>query len=154
MIRRQRFARQPKKKTFFFFFSPHQKSCFFELIEYYTYQLLALYYLNYPLSMLIHGKTPPKLAIIFTNYSGGAVLRLTRKAGVSSSPVLVVHVLAYERVWLHRAVRVHLGHVHVVYEVNEPPAARGAVVAAGFLLQGFFQHGCVGDEPGSRVQGK
>lgn len=107
--------------------------------------------------MLIHGKTPPKLAIIFTNYnySGGAVLWLTRKSGVSmtSSPVLVVHVLAYERVGLHRAVRVHLRHVHVVYEVDEPPAARGAVVAAGFLLQGFFQHGCVGDGPRSRVQG-
>lgn len=72
---------------------------------------------------------------------------------MTSSPVLVVHVLAYERVGLHRAVGVHLRHVHVVYEVDEPPAARGAVVAAGFLLQGFFQHRCVGGEPRSRVQG-
>lgn len=58
----------------------------------------------------------------------------------------VVHVLAYDSVGLHRAVRVHFRHVHVVYEVDESPAARGAVVAAGFLLQRFFQDSCTGDE--------
>lgn len=58
----------------------------------------------------------------------------------------VVHVLAYDCVGLHRAVRIHFRHVHVVYEVNESPAARGAVVAASFLLQRFFQYSCMGDE--------
>lgn len=72
---------------------------------------------------------------------------------VRTSPVLVVHVLAYEGVGLHRAVRVHLRHVHVVYEVDECPAARGAVVAAGFLLQRFFQYRYMEDKPRSREQG-
>lgn len=62
------------------------------------------------------------------------------------SPVIVVHVLAYECVRLHRAICIHLGHVHVVYEVDQSPAARRSVVASRFLLEGFFQHSCVGDE--------
>lgn len=60
--------------------------------------------------------------------------------------MVVVHVLAYERVRLHRAVRVHLRHVHVVDEVDQPSAAGGPVVAPRFLLQGLFQYGCVGEE--------
>lgn len=60
--------------------------------------------------------------------------------------MVVVHVLAYECVRLHRAVRVHLGHVHVVDEVDQPSAAGGPVVAPRFLLQGLFQYGCVGEE--------
>ena len=55
-------------------------------------------------------------------------------------PALVVHVLADQRVGLHGAVGVHLRHVHVVNEVDQLLGARGAKVAAGFLLQGLLQN--------------
>lgn len=65
-------------------------------------------------------------------------------------PVVVVHVLAYECVRLHRAVRIHLGHIHVVYKVDESSAAWRSIVAACFLLKGLFQHRCAGEEWTSR----
>lgn len=84
---------------------------------------MALYYLNYPLSMFIDGKTPTKLPIFFTKLPWGEQFcsdHLQRGPSNDSgsqcetSPVPVVHVLPYDRVGLHRAVRVHLRHVHVV----------------------------------------
>ena len=48
--------------------------------------------------------------------------------------MVVVHVLADERVWLHRSVSVHFWHVHVIYEVDEPLAPWGAVIPSCFLL--------------------
>ena len=45
-------------------------------------------------------------------------------------PVLVVQVLADERVGLHGAIGVHLRHVHVVNEVDQLLGARRTVVAA------------------------
>lgn len=65
---------------------------------------------------------------------------------MTALPVVVVHVLAYECVRLHRAVRIHLGHIHVVYEVDQPSAAWRPIVAPCFLLKGLFQHRCIGDE--------
>lgn len=56
-----------------------------------------------------------------------------------ASPVVVVQVLAYECVWLHRAVHVHLRHVEVVDEVDEPFSRWGSKFTTGFLLQGFLQ---------------
>lgn len=54
-------------------------------------------------------------------------------------PVVVVQVLAYECVRLHRPVHVHLGHVEVVYEVDELFSRWRSKLTAGFLLQGFLQ---------------
>lgn len=58
-------------------------------------------------------------------------------------PVVVVHVLAYECMRLHRAVRIHLGHIHVIDEVDQSSASWRSIVTPGFLLQGLFQHRCV-----------
>lgn len=55
------------------------------------------------------------------------------------SPVVVVKVLAYECVRLDRPVNVHLGHVEVVYEVDESLGGRRSKFTASFLLQGFLQ---------------
>ena len=44
--------------------------------------------------------------------------------------MLVVHVLPDEGVGLHGAVGVHLGHVHVVDEVDQTLGARGTIVAS------------------------
>lgn len=52
--------------------------------------------------------------------------------------MVVVHVLADECVRLHGSIGVHLGHVHVIDEVDKPLAAGGAVVPPGLLLQGFL----------------
>ena len=71
---------------------------------------------------------------------------------MTALPVVVVHVLAYECVRLHCAICIHLGHIHVVYEVDQSSAAWRAVVAPGFLLKGLFQHGYVGDGYMSREQ--
>lgn len=71
---------------------------------------------------------------------------------MTALPVVVVHVLAYECVRLHRAICIHLRHIHVVYEVDQSSAAWRSVVAPCFLLKGLFQHGCVGDEWTSREQ--
>lgn len=73
---------------------------------------------------------------------------------MTALPVVVVHVLAYECVRLHRAVRIHLGHIHVVYEVDQPSAAWRPIVAPCFLLKGLFQHRCIGDERTSGNAGK
>lgn len=62
-----------------------------------------------------------------------------------ASPVVVVHVLPYERVRLYCAIRIHLRHIHVIYEVDQPSAAWRSVVAPRFLLKRLFQHRCVGD---------
>lgn len=66
--------------------------------------------------------------------------------------MVVVHMLAYECVRLHRAVLIHLRHVHVIYEVDQPPAAWRSIVAPCFLLKGLFQHGYVGEEWMSKEQ--
>lgn len=58
-------------------------------------------------------------------------------------PVVVVHVLAYECMRLHCAVRIHLGHIHVIDEVDQSSASWRSIVTPGFLLQGLFQHRCV-----------
>lgn len=71
---------------------------------------------------------------------------------MAALPVVVVHVLTYECVRLHRAVRIHLRHIHVVYEVDQPPAAWRSIVAPCFLLKGLFQNGYVGEEWTSREQ--
>lgn len=63
-------------------------------------------------------------------------------------PVIVVHVLAYECVRLHCAIRIHLRHIHVVYEVDQCSAARRSVVTPRFLLKGLFQHRCAGEGKG------
>lgn len=47
---------------------------------------------------------------------------------IRPSPVPVVHVLADEGVWGHRAILVHLWHVHVIDEVDQLLSAWGAVV--------------------------
>lgn len=58
---------------------------------------------------------------------------------ILSSPVFVVKVLAYERVRLDSPINVHLGHVEVVYEVDESFSGRRSKFTASFLLQGFLQ---------------
>ena len=57
-------------------------------------------------------------------------------------PVLVVQVLLDEGVGLHSAIRVHHGHVHVIYEVDELLAPRRAKITASFLLKGLLHHTC------------
>ena len=54
---------------------------------------------------------------------------------VPAVPVAVVDVLPDDGVGSHRAVLVHLGHVHVVQEVDELLAAGRTVVLTGLLLQ-------------------
>lgn len=51
----------------------------------------------------------------------------------------IVEVLADERVWLHCPVTVHLGHVEVVYEIDESFANRRSERTTSFLLQRFLQ---------------
>lgn len=55
-------------------------------------------------------------------------------------PVVVVQVLPKERVWLDSAVRVHLGHVHVINEVHQLLVAWRAVVLSRLLLQWLLHH--------------
>ena len=55
----------------------------------------------------------------------------------------VVHVLPDEGVGLHGSVGVHLRHVDVVYEVDQPFRARRAVVPARLLLERLLQHRCI-----------
>ena len=55
-------------------------------------------------------------------------------------PVGVVQMLSDERVRLNCTVRVHLGHVHVVDEVDEFLGARRTVVSPGLLLQRLLHH--------------
>lgn len=60
-----------------------------------------------------------------------------------SIPMTVVHMLSYERVWLHCAIFIHLRHIHVIYEVDQSFTAWGSIVTARFLLQGLFHHSCI-----------
>lgn len=53
--------------------------------------------------------------------------------------MVIIKVLAYERVRLDGPVDVHLGHVEVVYEIDESLSGRGSKFTASFLLQGFLQ---------------
>lgn len=64
----------------------------------------------------------------------------------TASPVVVVHVLPYECVRLYCAIRVHLRHIHVIYEVDQLSAAWRSVVAPCFLLKRLFQHRCITEE--------
>lgn len=60
--------------------------------------------------------------------------------------MVIVHVLAYECMRLDGAIRIHLRHIHIVYEVDQSSAAWRSIVAPGLLLKGLFQHRCVGEE--------
>lgn len=51
----------------------------------------------------------------------------------------MVHVLPDEGVGGHRPVLVHLGHVHVVNEIDELLIAWGTIVSASFLFQRLLQ---------------
>lgn len=53
--------------------------------------------------------------------------------------MVVVKVLADQRVRLDGPINVHLGHVEVVYEVDESLSRRGSKFTTSFLLQGFLQ---------------
>lgn len=57
---------------------------------------------------------------------------------VSVLPVVVVKVLAYECVRLDGPINVHLRHVEVIYEVDEPLSGRRSKFTASFLLQGLL----------------
>lgn len=50
------------------------------------------------------------------------------------SPVVIVQVLTYERVRLDGPINVHLGHVEVIYEVDESLCGRGSKFSTCFLL--------------------
>lgn len=54
-------------------------------------------------------------------------------------PVAVVQVLPDDSVGLHGPVGVHLGHVHVINEIDKLLIAWGAVISAGFLFQRLLQ---------------
>lgn len=77
------------------------------------------------------------------------IVNLLERQLLSIVPVLVVEMLSQECVRLHSSVGVHLGHVHVVDEVDETFGAWRAVVAAGFLFERLLEHalqhlrGCV-----------
>ncbi len=75
----------------------------------------------------------------------GFIHRFCTAACETALPVVVVHVLAYEGVRLHRAICIYFRHVHVVYEVDQSSAARWSIVAPCFLLKGLFQHSYEGD---------
>lgn len=57
-------------------------------------------------------------------------------------PVVVVKMLADERVRLNRPVNIHLRHVEVIYEVDEPLRCGRSKFATSFLLQRFLQDTC------------
>lgn len=71
---------------------------------------------------------------------------------MTAIPMNVVHMLSYERVRLHRAICIHLRHIHVIYEVDQLFTAWGSIVTAHFLLQGLFHHGCMGREHEQRQE--
>lgn len=58
---------------------------------------------------------------------------------VCALPVVVVKVLAYECVRLDGPINIHLGHVEIVYKVDECLTGRRSKFTTGFLLQGFLQ---------------
>ena len=67
------------------------------------------------------------------------VVDLLQAELVPAIPVAVVHVLTDDRVRTHGSIGVDLGHVHVVQEVDQLLAARGAVVLPRLLLQRLLQ---------------
>lgn len=71
---------------------------------------------------------------------------------MTAIPMTVVHMLPYERVGLHCAICIHLRHIHVIYEVDQPFTAWGSIVTARFLLQGLFHHSCTGREHEQRQE--
>ena len=58
----------------------------------------------------------------------------------ADTPVLVVDVLSNEGDGCLRVVRVQLGHVEIVQEINQPLLAWRPVVLPCLLLQGLLQH--------------
>lgn len=67
-------------------------------------------------------------------------------------PMTVVQMLSYERVRLHRAICIHLRHIHVIYAVDQPFTASGSIVTACFLLQGLLHQSCIGREHEQRKE--